>query len=142
MNYTERQVIFNTTRLVTSLIPGQSITREQLVSTLQEPLPKFENGQYYPPDNQIIGNFIFYVLRGSIGYPLDIVTYSEAARLGDTTEEAVRQAASRGRLTQRNVFRYGRVRTGVTLDSLAEYKGWDHDTLKAAAEQVAEWYKS
>ena len=142
MNYTERQALFNTTRLVTSLIPGQSITREQLVSTLQEPLPKFENGQSYPPDEKIIGNFIFYVLRGSIDYPVDIVTYSEAARLGDTTEEAVRQAASRGRLTQRHVFRYGRVRTGVTLNSLAEYKGWDHDTFKAAAEQVAEWYKS
>ena len=104
MNYTERQVIWNTTRLVTSLIPGQSITREQLVSTLQEPLPKFENGQFYPPDEKIIGNFIFYVLRGSIDYPVDIATYSEAARLGDTTEEAVRQAASRGRLNAETRF--------------------------------------
>ena len=42
MNYTERQALFNTTRLVKSLIPGQSITREQLVSTLQEPLPNLK----------------------------------------------------------------------------------------------------
>ena len=142
MNNTERQALWNTTRLVTSLEPGQSITREELLSTLQEPLPRFENGQFYPPDEDLIHSFVFYVLRGGIDYEYGIVTYSEAARLGDTTEEAVRQAASRGRLMQRHVFRYGRVRTGVTLNSFAEYKGWDHDTLKAATEQVAEWDKS
>lgn len=142
MNNDARQALWNSAMLVASLKPGQTITREELIYTLQRPLPKVLNDEFYPSDHEILGTFGFYVIRAGIDNSEDVVTYPEAARLGDSTEEAIRQAAARGRLNQKHVFRYGRVRVGVTLNSLAEYKGWDHDTFKAAAEQVGKWYKS
>lgn len=142
MNNVARQALWNSAMLAASLKPGQSITREELIDTLRQPLPKVWNEGYYPSDQDIIHNFRLYVIRAGIDFSEDVVTYSEAARLSDSTEEAIRQAAARGRLNRRNVFQYGRMRIGVTLDSLAEYKGWDHEMFKAAAEQVAKWYKS
>ena len=68
MNYTERQVLWNTTRLVTSLNQVNLSLEKNSYPHCRNPLPKFENGQFYPPDEEIIHNFVFYVLRGGIDY--------------------------------------------------------------------------
>ena len=141
MNNDARKALWNSAELAANLKPGQSITREELICTLQRPLPKLESGQFYPSDQDIAHNFRLYVLENGIDCPNVTVTYSEAARLADTTEEAIRQAVARGRLMQRHVFRHGRMRIGVTLNSLANYKDWGDDTFEAAAEQVVKWHK-
>lgn len=145
MNDDVRKALWNLAAVIAELGPGKSISREELIDRLQPSLPALENGGHYPSDQDIIHNFMFYVIRAGIENSEnaeDAVTYSEAARLGDTTEDAIRQAVARGRLNQKLVLRHGRARRGVTLYSLAEYKGWGRDTFMAAAEQVAEWHKS
>ena len=53
MNNDARKALWNSAELAAKLKPGQSITREELICTLQRPLPKLESGQFYPSDQDI-----------------------------------------------------------------------------------------
>ena len=151
MNFLERQAMWNSATLVAKLKPGESITREDLIDALRRPLPVL--GIYdrpsddrpsddMPSDREIFHAFQYYVIQDGIKNTEELLTYKEAARISETSADALRQAARRGRLIRQYFYRYGYKRAGIPLKSLAEYKGWDHDQFQAAAEQVAKWRKT
>ena len=131
MDKLTRQALWNAAALVAGLEPGQSITREELIEALRRPLP-----DDVPSDPHIYHAHRFHVLKAGIKHAATVVTYEQAAELADTTVEAVRQAAYRGRLDKISVYRHGRERVGVTLQSLADWQRWSPDQIEEVARRV------
>ena len=132
-----RQMMFNSVKLVTSLKPGETITREDLIDALREPLPDDVQSEA-----TLRHAFRHYILRGGIKNADAIVTYEEAAKLAKSTVDALRAAAYRGKLIKLGIMTVqwdGRHRRGITLRSLAEYKRWSLAKFEAAAHQVEKW---
>ena len=142
MNNEARQALWNSSMLVANLEPGQSISREEIIDALLQPVPKMSEDGFCPSDQQIIQIFRRVVLLNGLLSSNDVVTYSEAARLSDSTEEAIRQAVTRGRLRTAPINRHGRTRSGVTLESLAIYKNWDCRRSRTIDEEVVKLRRS
>ena len=132
MDPVKRRALRNAASVIESLKPGEMIGREELIDRLRAAdFP--ENG------STVLHRYRYHVLRGGIANAEAVVTYPEAADLAEITIEAVRQAAYRGSLTKLGVYdREGRERSGVTLRSLAEWRGWSQEQFEAAALQVSE----
>ena len=134
MDRLTRRALHNAAALVASLEPGEAISREDLIDALRQPdLPD----DLRPSDAVIHHAYRHYVLRGGIGHAATIVDYSLAAELSGTSVEAVRQAAYRGRLEKQSVYRYGRERAGVTLQSLAGWQRWSPQQSEEFARRIA-----
>ena len=131
MDKLTRRALWNAVSVVESLKDGESITREALVDALRRPLPDIT-----PSEAEIRHAYRHYIIRAGVQNADDVVTYAQAAEFAGTTVEAIRQAAYRGRLAKLGVYRYGREWSGVTLRSLAEWRGWSAAQLKAAARQI------
>ena len=137
MDKLTRRAIWNAVSLVEKLKPGEVISREDLVDALRRPLPPDVRG---PSDAVLRHAYQVRIIRSGIeGAEREIVTYSEAAELAEVSEESLRQAAARSRLTKLGVWQHGRERRGITLQSLAEFKRWPLERFQEAAAQVARW---
>ena len=139
MDREKRRAMLNAVRLVLSLEPGETITREGAIDMLRKPLPDVEENEA-----TLRQAYRHYVLQGGIQNANAVITYEEAAKLANTTVDALRAAAYRGQLVKlgtMNVESDGRMRRGITLVSLAGFKGWPLEKLQEAARQVAEWRK-
>lgn len=137
MDREKRRMMLNEVRLVTELKPGEKISREDLIDGLRLPIPDYEESE-----PTLRHSYRHYVLRGDIVNADSVITYEEAARLADSTVDALRAAAYRGQLVKlgtMNVEGDGRHRRGITLRSLSEYKRWPLEKFQKAARQVAKW---
>lgn len=124
MDRETKLALLNAAITIATLKPGEMLSKEQLIDRLRRPLRSL------PPSNVIRHAYRYYVVNGGIADTEQVVSYEVAADLADTSVQAVRVAAHRGLVTKLTV--YGK-RPGVTLRSLADWRGWSHEQLKQAA---------
>ena len=137
MNKELRLAMLNAVKLVTRLEPRENISREDLIDALRQPLPDVDENEA-----TLRHAYRHYILRGGIDNADAVITYEEAARFSGSTVDALRAAAYRGQLVKlgtMNVESDGRHRRGITLRSLAEFKGWTFTKFETAAREVAKW---
>ena len=133
-----RRAMRNAARLAARLKSGEETTPKEAIDILRAP--------DFPEDEATVRHsYRHYVIRGGIENANAVITYTEAAHLADTTVDALRSAAYRGKLIMLgtlNVEGDGRRRRGITLRSLAEFKRWPLARFEEAARQVAKWRKA
>ena len=137
MDDEKRQMMLNQVRLATKLKPKEKISREDLIDILAQPLPDVDESEA-----TLRHAYRHLILNRGLDNANAVVSYEEAAKLSGTTVDALRAAASRGKLVLLGAvdeFSDRRKRTGMTLRSLAEYKKWNLKELEAAARKVAKW---
>ncbi len=132
----KRQALRNAALLVASLEPGETITREWLIEELRRPVPPASARE---SDAVIRHSYRHYVLNAGVSNATQIVSYSEAAALTGKSVEAIRQAAYRGSLKKMTEYRDGRERSGVVLQSLADWCNWPVEHFEESARLAAEW---
>lgn len=135
MDNMTRQAYRNAATVVASLKEGESITREELVDQLRAPLPSIDARS---TDASILHAYRHYILNAGVSQPYDVVTYEEAADLAGKSVQAIRQAAFRGVLMKTTQFWGGRNRTGVYLNSLADWCRWSGAEFRAAERELGE----
>ena len=121
MDALKRQALLNAARVVTKLEKGDTITRDDLIEELRQPLP---SGSGYPSDAEILHAYRLYVINAGVQNIYQIVTYEEAAALANKSVEAIRQAAYRRTLMKSTEYLNGKERTGVFLKSLSNWCKW------------------
>ena len=121
MDPLKRQALYNAAVLVAKLEEGQTITRDQLIAELRKSLPPVRD---CPSDAVILHAYRYHVLNAGLKNGYRTVTYEEAAALADKSVEAIRQAAYRGTLRKSTEYWNGRERTGVYIESLADWCKW------------------
>ncbi|MDE2804047.1 MAG: hypothetical protein OXN18_02765 [Gemmatimonadota bacterium] len=132
MNNQTKRLFYNVVTLIESLEPDERITRKALIEHLRRRVPV----DIVPSEPVLRHAYRHLVLNSGIKNAGQAVTYRQAAALAKTTVSAIRQAAYRGDVIKLTVYRYGREWSGVTLRSLAEWRGWSQERFKAAARRV------
>ncbi len=128
-----KRALWNAAQTIASLKEGESITREGLIERLARPLP-----MPTPSEAVIRHAYRHYVIFGGIRNAAKVVPYEKAAVLAGTSVGAIRQAAYRGDLVKLTVLWNGRRRTGVTLQSLSDWRRWPQRRFEEADREVAD----
>lgn len=135
MDNMTRQAFWNAALVIASMNEGESITREELIDRLRAPLPSIDAR---PNDASILHAYRHYIQNAGVSQPYDVVTYVEAADLAGKSVQAIRQAAFRGAVMKTTQYWGGRHRTGVYLNSLAEWCRWSGAEFRAAERELGE----
>ena len=131
MDNLSRLALWNVASVVAKLGPGQSISRDDLITALRT------DRDFLPSDAEIRHAFRHYVLNQGVRNAEQVVTVLEAAKLSGKTVAAIRQAQYRRRLVSLTIYRNGLLRSGVTLISLSNWCKWDAATLEAAVQSLS-----
>ena len=135
MDVLKRQALLNAARVVAKLEKGNTITRDDLIEELRQPLP---SGSGCPSDAEILHAYRLYVINAGVQNSYRIVTYEEAASLANKSVEAIRQAAYRRTLVKSTEYLNGKERSGVFLNSLANWCKWTSQEYREADRRLRE----
>ena len=135
MDALKRQALLNAARVVAKLEKGNTITRDDLIAELRQPLP---SGSRRPSDAEILHAYRLYVINAGVQNSYRIVTYEEAASLANKSVEAIRQAAYRRTLKKSTEYLNGKERSGVFLNSLANWCKWTSQEYREADRRLRE----
>ena len=134
MECRERQAIRNAYRVIERLEPGETISREDLIEALREPLPPPGIVEY---DAAIFEGYRYFVERAAVNDAPVILTYREAARASGKSEAAIKQAVYRGTLRATTLRKNGNpVRSGVYFHAFANWCKWSTEQRQIAADEV------
>ena len=135
MDALKRQALLNAARVVAKLEKDDTITRDDLIEGLRQPLP---SGSGYPSDAVILHAYRLHVINAGVQNSYRIVTYEEAASLANKSVEAIRQAAYRRTLMKSTEYLNGKERSGVFLKSLANWCKWTPQEYHEADRRLRE----
>lgn len=127
-------ILFNLVYVIERLRPGESISREALVNALRDADDPALLGL---PDDAVWKSVRRCITYAGIKNPDRLVNYPQAAALAGTTVGSIKQAVYRGSLLKLSAHGDGgRLRSGVTLLSLAEWRRWSRERLLAAVRRL------
>lgn len=129
-------ILFNLVYTIERLRPGETISREALVNALRHSDDPALMGL---PDDAVWKSVRRCITYAGIKNPDRVVNYRQAAALAETSVGSIKQAVYRGNLVKLRAYGDdGRLRSGVTLLSLAEWRRWSRERLLAAVRRIDE----
>lgn len=130
MDKETRLALLNISIFASELKPGESVPSERFFEVMSK------RPDILPSDAVIRHSYRHYVTNRGVPHAQRVVSYSDAAQLAGTTVAAIRQAAYRRRVTPLTEYLDGIERRGVTLRSLAEWRGWTQEQLQKASRSL------